>query len=155
MSVYLKSSSVIKARLGIQRNGPAHAFLTQTCFKYMTSFVPGGVKSHLNQDADLKIDKIIYQGPDAQNLYYGKLMVDPKYKVGAFPIRNGKISFKKEDGPIEGFVSRKGITKINSSKDLKYHTPGTGARWDKRMWKSKKNNVIREVQKYVEKGCKK
>lgn len=154
MSAKMKPISVIKARLGIQKNGPAHAFLTQTCFRYMTPFVPGGVKSHLNQNADLRVNKIIYEGPTAQNLYYGKLMIDPKYKVGAFPIRNGKISFKEKDGPIEGFVSRKGITKINSGKDLKYHTLGTGAHWDKLMWTSQRNKVVKEVQDYVDRGCK-
>lgn len=120
----------------------------------MTPFVPGGIKSHLNQNVDLRVNKIIYQGPDAQNLYYGKLMIDPKYKVGAFPIRNGKISFKEKDGPIEGFVSRKGITKINSGKDLKYHTPGTGSLWDIRMLTSQRNKVVKEVQDYVDRGCK-
>ena len=152
--MYLQPASVIKARLGIQSEGPAHAFFTQSCFNHMTPFVPGGTKSHLNQTASVQTKSIVYQGPDAQNQYYGKLMIDPKYKVGAFPIRNGKISFKKEDGPITGYVSRKGITKINSGKDLKYHTPGTGAHWDKLMWTSQKDKVIKEVQRFVDRGCK-
>ncbi len=142
MSVYLKSTSVIKARLGIQKNGPAHAFLTQTCYRYMTPFVPGGTKSHLNQNTDLRVDKIIYQGPDAHYLYIGKKYIDPKYKKGAFYSQDF------------GYWSRPGITKINSGEDLVYHTPGTGSQWDKRMWTSKGDNVEKEVQSYVNRGCK-
>lgn len=142
MSVYLKSTSVIKARLGIQKNGPAHAFLTQTCYRYMTPFVPGGTKSHLNQNTDLRVDKIIYQGPDAHYFYIGKKYIDPKYKKGAFYSQDF------------GYWSRPGITKINSGEDLVYHTPGTGSQWDKRMWTSKGDNVEKEVQSYVNRGCK-
>lgn len=142
MSVYLKSTSVIKARLGIQKNGPAHAFLTQTCYRYMTPFVPGGAKSHLNQNTDLRVDKIIYQGPDAHYLYIGKKYIDPKYKKGAFYSQDF------------GYWSRPGITKINSGEDLVYHTPGTGSQWDKRMWTSKGDGVEKEVQSYVNRGCK-
>lgn len=142
MSVKMKPTSVIKARLGIQKNGPAHAFLTDTCFRYMSPFVPGGVNSHLNTNVDLQVDKVIYQGPDPHYLYTGKKYVDPKYKKGAFYSSD------------YGYWSRPGITKINSGQDLKYHIPGTGAYWDKRMMTSKGNEVVKEVQEYVKRGCK-
>lgn len=143
MSVKIKPVSVIKTRLGIQPGGPAHAFFTQTCFRYMTSFVPGGSRSHLNQLANIKVDSITYQGPDAHYLYIGKKYVDPKYKKGAF--YNSDF----------GYWSRPGITKINSGENLKYHTPGTGAQFDKLMWTSQGNRVIKEVQNYVDRGCRK
>lgn len=139
----LQPASVIKARLGIQLGGPAHAYFTQSCFRHMTSFVPGGTKSHLNQTANIQVDNITYQGPDAYYLFNGNLYVDPKYKKGAF--YNSDY----------GFWSRPGITKINSGKRLNYHTPGTGAHWDNLMWTSQKNEVITEVQQFVNRGCKK
>lgn len=142
MSVKLKPTSVIKARLGIQNKGPAHAFLTQTCYRYMSQFVPGGTASHINQNVDIQTDKIIYQGPDSHYLYIGKKYVDPKYKKGAFY------------SPDFGYWSRPGITKINSGENLKYHTPGTGSQWDKRMWTSKGDEVVKEVQNYIDRGCK-
>lgn len=142
MSVKMKPASVIKARLGIQKNGPAHAFLTDTCFRYMSPFVPGGVNSHINQNVDLQVDKVIYQGPDSHYLYTGKKYVDPKYKKGAFYSSD------------YGYWSRPGITKINSGQNLEYHTLGTGAYWDKRMMTSKGNEVVKEVQEYVNRGCK-
>ncbi len=108
----------------------------------MTPFVPGGTSSHLNQNVDLQVDKIIYQGPDAHYLYTGKKYIDPKYKKGAFY------------SPDFGYWSRPGITKINSGENLVYHTVGTGSRWDKRMWTSKGNDVVKKVQNYVNRGCK-
>lgn len=143
MSVKMKPTSVIKARLGIQKAGPAHAFLTETCYRYMSPFVPGGISSHLNQTVDVQVDKVIYQGPSAHYLYTGKKYIDPKYKKGAFYSSD------------YGYWSRPGITKINSGEDLIYHTPGTGSQWDKRMWTSKGQEVIKEVQSYIDRGCKK
>lgn len=142
MSVEVKPTSVIKARLGIQPGGPAHAFFTNSCYKHMAQFVPGGTKSHLNQIVDIQTDKIIYQSPSAHYLFTGNLYIDPKYQKGAF---------YSED---YGYWSRPRISKINSGKKLKYHTYGTGAHWDNLMWTSKGNEVIKEVQKYVDRGCK-
>ena len=143
MSVNIKTISSIKMRLGIQSGGPVHAFFTETCYKHMMPFVPGGVKSHLNASARLEIDSITYQSPDAHYLYIGKLYVDPKYNKGAF---------YSED---YGFWSRKGITKVPTNKDLEYHTPGTGSFWDKKMVSSKMKEIEKEVQEYVNRGCKK
>lgn len=132
VKVDLKPISVIKAKMGIQKNGPVQSYFSETCYKYMTSFVPGGVKSHLNQTALVMPNYIEYQGPAAHYLYNGILYVDP------------------ETGSS---YARKGVTKIPTSTNLKYHTPGTGAHWDKRMWNSKGEKVVEEIQKYVDRGC--
>lgn len=144
MKINLKrpSTAEIKANLGIQKYGPAHAYLTNTCYKHMLSFVPGGTKSQLNQNVSIDVDNIVYNSPYAHYQYVGKLYVDPKYKKGAFY------------SPNYGFWSRPGISKIPTRQDLKYHVPGTGAYWDKLMWSSKKNQVIKEVQEYIDRGCK-
>ena len=107
----------------------------------MSSFVPGGTKSHLNQNVGIKTDSITYQSPGAHYLYMGKLYVDPKYKKGAFYSSD------------YGYWSRPGITKVPSVKNLVYHTPGTGAFWDKRMWTAEGKEVVKEVQNYVDRGC--
>lgn len=152
----MKPTSVIKARLGVQTGGPAQKFFCNECYRYMSQFVPGGVKSHLNQNVSLAIDGsyIMYNGPDAHYLFNGNLYIDPKYKIGAFPIRGGKISFKESDGPIEGFISRKGITKEPTDKELNYHVLGTGAHWDELMMSSRGNELVESVQKFIERGCK-
>lgn len=137
----MKPTSVIKARLGIENGGKAHAYFTERCYTHMTKYVPGGAKSHLNQAVDIQADSITYESPGAHYLYVGKKYVDPKYKKGAFY------------SPNYGFWSRPGITKIPTSQDLIYHTPGTGARWDKRMWTAEGKEVVEEVQSYVDRGC--
>ncbi len=138
----LKPTSTIIANLGIQEKGPVHKFFTNACYKYMCSFVPGGINSHINQNVFLQADSITYLSSDAHYQYIGKKYVDPKYKKGAF------------FSPDYGYWSRPGITKIPTNIDLEYHTPGTGAYWDKRMWTSKGNQVLKETQEYADRGCK-
>jgi len=142
MKVEIKPISTIKARIGIQEGGPAHAFFTNSCYRHMGQFVPGGEDGMLNQNVDLQIDSITYKSPYAHYQYIGKLYVDSKYEKGAF---------YSED---YGFWSRPGITKVPTNKDLEYHTPGTGNYWDKKMWSSKSKEVVKEVQAYVDRGCK-
>lgn len=141
VKVQMKSINTIHARLGINPGGKAHKFLTNTCYKYMSSFVPGGTKSHLNQNVNIETDSITYQSPDAHYQYIGKKYVDPKYKKGAFYSQD------------YGYWSRPGITKIATSENLNYHTPGTGSHWDKKMWTSKGEKVVEELQQYVDRGC--
>ena len=140
----MKPISVIEARLGIKAGGPAQKFFCNECYRYMAQFVPGGIKSHLNQNANLAVDGsvVIYNGPDAHYLFNGNLYIDPLYKKGAFYSQD------------YGYWSRPGITKINSGKELNYNTPGTGAHWDKLMWTSRGDEVIKNVQNYIERGCK-
>lgn len=142
VSVKLNPTSTIKTQLGTQDKGPAHAFFTDTCYKYMGQFVPGGDTGFLNQNVVLKKDQITYESPYAHYQYIGELYIDPKYKKGAF---------YSED---YGYWSRPGIAKENSGKSLNYHTPGTGSQWDKRMWTSKGDQVVKEVQIYIDRGCK-
>ena len=140
----MNPTSQIIARLGVQTGGPAHRFFCNECYRYMAQFVPGGMNSHLNQNVSLATDGsfVMYNGPDAHYLYNGNLYVDPKY---------GKGAFFSED---YGFWSRPGITKIPTERQLNYHTPGTGAHWDNLMWTSKENEIIKNVQKFVDRGCK-
>ena len=103
--------------------------------------------------------QIIWNDPDANYHYEGKLMVDPKYKVGAFPLRmvNGKekISFDKKYGPITGFVSRKNIQKIMDPKnrDLVYHGSGLrGSKWFDRMINAEMSELIKEIENIINGG---
>lgn len=44
------------------------------------------------------------------------------------------------------------IGEIKGSPVRNYTTPGTGSYWDKRMWTAEKQDVINEVQNYVNRG---
>ena len=39
-----------------------------------------------------------------------------------------------------------------TNKDLKYHTSGTGARWEQLMLQRRKNDLIRDVENYIKRG---
>lgn len=145
MGLYMKPTSQIVARLGLQGGGPAQKFFCNECYRYMTKFVPGGVNSHLNQNVSLATDGsyVLYNGPDAHYLFNGNLYVDPKYKKGAFYSAD------------YGFWSRPGIPKEPTERQLDYSKhPGTGAHWDKLMWASCGDEIVEEVQKFIERGCK-
>ncbi len=139
VKIEMKPTSTIIANLGIQENGPVHKFFTNTCYKYMGPFVPGGVNSHINQNVFIETDSITYLSPSSHYQHIGKRYVDPKYGKGAF--------FSSD----YGFWSRPGITKIPTNIPLEYHTPGTGSYWDKRMITSKGDQVVKEVQDFVDK----
>ena len=44
------------------------------------------------------------------------------------------------------------IGEVHGSPVRNYTTPGTGSYWDKRMWSIEKDDVIKEVQEYVNRG---
>ena len=120
MQAKMKPASVIKARLGIQPNGPAHAFFTAECARQMDPFVPfdkgnlaGSVIENGNITENVTTNSITYNQKYASVVYYG--------------IRKGKqITIKKG----------------KHSKATKY--------WDKEMWTAKSQDIIYAVQKYVD-----
>lgn len=71
MSVRLKPTQQIIQRLGIQENGPTHAFFTQRCKDYMEKYVPMR-DNILRQVVNLQVNKIIYEMPYASYQFYGE-----------------------------------------------------------------------------------
>ncbi len=124
------SATTIKADLNIENGGSTHKYFTERCHVYMGPFIPGGVSGEINESAELSTDEIAYNSPFAHYLHTGILYVDP------------------ETGSS---WARKGQTKISTGKALEYHTPGTGAHWDEKMWNSKGEKIISEVQKKMDK----
>lgn len=131
--------NTIKAELGIQENGPVHAYFTERCWVHMGLFTPGGPEGDIHNSVQLKTDEIDYYHPGAHYQYTGIMYEDPVYHKGAF--------FNED----YGFWSRPGITKIPTGRNLKYHGPW-GSHWDIRMWESKKDEVIDELQKYMDRS---
>ena len=81
MPVKLKPTSQIKARLGIQPNGRAQKFFTNTCYKHMDKYVPMR-DSNLRTIVDIQSDSITYESPYAQYQYKGMR------EDGSRPVRN-------------------------------------------------------------------
>ena len=140
-SVYIKPDGAIKARLGLQKNGPAQIYFQNTCYRYMDKYVPYS-EGNLRKNVDLSNHEVIvYQSPYAKYQYYGKKMVMPS---------NGKSAFYSPD---YGFWSKKGEKKVLTDEDLVYHTGGTGSHWDSKMWAAEGANVIKKVEDYIKRGA--
>ena len=118
MPVKMQPTSVIKARLGINKGGRAHAFFTNTCYKHMDKYVPCDTGNLAYDSTDIQTDKIIYQTNYAKIQYEG--------------VRNGKPIINKKSAGHEY----------------------AGSYWDKRMWSAEKNEVVREVQSFINRGGK-
>lgn len=142
-NVELKPTSVIKARLGIQKGGPAQKFFCNECYRYMGPFVAGGLEGEINISATMVSDGsgIIYNHPGSHYEWFGKVM-------------GPNIPIEKEGNFVTKWISPKGKTKKYTGKDIEYHVPGTGSHWDSRMWSSKGDTIIKETQEYVDRGCK-
>lgn len=79
MPVKLKPTSLIKARLGLQPNGPMQKFFTNECYKAMDKFVPKDI-GNLRTNVDIQADSITYESPYASYQYYG-MRQDKSHKV--------------------------------------------------------------------------
>lgn len=69
MPVKINPTSVIKTRLGIQKGGEVHRFLTATCARHIDKYVSMD-KGNL-ADYDLTVDTITYNVPYAEYQYRG------------------------------------------------------------------------------------
>ena len=75
MPVELKPTSVIKANIGIDPNGPVQAFFTHTCRLHMDKYVPYSQiekqTDHLKEAVTETADTITYELPYAHAQYVG------------------------------------------------------------------------------------
>ena len=133
INVKVKMNSVNKIIKdhGLDKNGRVVRHLRDTADRLMMPYIPGGADGQL---AKLKTypsnHEIKYTSPYAKYQYYGKLML----------AKNGSAWAKL------------GEKKVLTSKNLKYHTSGTGAKWDKLMMQRRKNDLIKDVENYIKTG---
>jgi len=79
MPVRINSLNTIKKRLKIDDNGPAQAYLTETCYKHMDKYVPMD-EGNLRTNVDINNHLITYESPYASYQYYG-MRNDKTHKV--------------------------------------------------------------------------
>lgn len=131
MPVKMNPPSVIKLRLGINQDGKVQRFATHTCRIHMDKYVPYKT-GHLSRDAvEEGANYVKYDSPYAHYMYEGILYVDPETKSS---------------------WARKGVKKVPTSKSLKYNTSGhpyAGKHWDKLMLSAEREELIKEIQKYI------
>ena len=133
LNVKVKMNSVNKILKdhGLDKDGRVVKYLRNTADRLMMPYIPGGAGGEL---AKLKTYpnnySIKYISPYSHYQYIGKAMV----------AQNGSA------------WARKGEKKHYSGKKLKYHTSGTGAKWDKLMLQRRKNDLIKDIENYIKTG---
>lgn len=116
---------------GLDKNGRVTAYLRNTADRLMAQFVPGGAGGNLEKLKTYPTASTIkYISPYAHYQHTGKLML----------AKNGSSWAKK------------GEKKHYTSKKLKYHTSGTGAKWDKLMLQKRGDELVKDVQNYIKTG---
>ena len=153
-NLILPDTGELMKSVGLNEGGKVQKYIDGFIFDHSEPYLPG---YHLYRDSKNANKpgngEVIWNTPDANYLYEGKLMVDPIAKVGAFPIRNGKISFDDKDGPIEKFVSRKGYPKIMDprQRDLA-NVRNEKDHWFDRMIDNEMDKLLNGVQNIVNGG---
>lgn len=129
---YIDTKKVID-RLGLNPSGRVQAFFTATCYKQMGRYIVGGSGSQLNKNVSITSNTITYMSPYAHYQWYGKVM-SPNIPI-------------MENGEVVGWFSPKGKKKTYTDRTLNTRI-GTN-QWDKKMWSSDKEEVIKQVERYM------
>ena len=132
LDVKVKMNSVNKILKdhGLNKDGRVTRFLRDDADRLMNPFVPmdnGMLRRNKTYPSNHEIK---YTSPYAKYQYYGKLML----------AKNGSA------------WANLGEKKVNTSKDLKYHTSGTGPKWDKLMLQRREDDLVKDVENYIKTG---
>lgn len=130
IKVKINSTNKILKDHGLEQDGRAIRFLRDEADRLMNPYIPmdnGMLRRNKTYPSNHEIK---YISPHAKYQYYGKLML----------AKNGSSWAKK------------GEKKVETSRNLKYHTSGTGPKWDKLMMQRRKNDLIKDVENYIKTG---
>lgn len=130
VKVKINSTSKILKDHGLDKDGIVIRFVRDEADRLMNPYVPmdnGMLRRNKTYPSNHEIK---YTSPYAKYQYYGKLML----------AKNGSAWAKR------------GEKKVATSKNLKYHTSGTGAKWDKLMLQRSKSELIKDVENYIKSG---
>lgn len=123
-------TKILKAH-GLDKDGRVQRFVRDDAERLMAPYVPGGSEGKLVKNRIYPSNRSIkYTSPYAHYMYYGKLML----------AKNGSSWAKF------------GESKHYVSKNLKYHTSGTGPKWDKLMLQRRGKELEKDVQNYIKSG---
>ena len=139
----MKDANQIIKDKGLAPDGDAQAFHTQNVLrrikKYMP-FVSGSLYKMTQIQTDIRKPEIVTDAPQAQYLFYGKVMVDPKLRVAGFMTP-------------EGWRSRKGVVKVLTGRDLEYtktKNPMAGPHWDRALSAAEGRAMAEDLQRYMD-----
>lgn len=145
VTVKIKSAGQVLAQRGLQPGGSAQAFHTQNVMRRIQKYMPFKTGSLIKlmqiQSPDMTKPYIVIDAPQARYLYYGKLMVDPITRKGAF-----------YNPDTDRFWSRPGVSKVLTDTPLNYNTaknPLAGPFWDRRLKGAEGEVMTAELQAYI------
>lgn len=144
VKVTFKGADKILVDKGLDEGGKVQSFFTLEVMRVSNPYVPFRAGT-LQSSARITDDNagIVYSTPYARYHWYGKLMVDPITKKGAF--------FNPKTGR---YWSRPNTQKELTEKDLKYSgSPLHGPRWVERAWIDHGAKVIEATEKYANGGA--
>nr|DAZ10837.1 MAG TPA: Minor capsid protein [Caudoviricetes sp.] len=130
VKVKINSTNKILKDHGLDQDGRAIRFLRDDADRLMNPYIPmdnGILRRNKSYPSNHEIK---YISPYAKYQYYGKLML----------AKNGSSWAKK------------GEKKVLTSRNLKYHTFGTGPKWNELMMQRNKNTLIKDVENFIKIG---
>ena len=130
VKVKINSTNKILKDHGLDQDGRAIRFLRDDADRLMNPYIPmdnGILRRNKSYPSNHEIK---YISPYAKYQYYGKLML----------AKNGSSWAKK------------GEKKVLTSRNLKYHTFGTGSKWNELMMQRNKNTLIKDVENFIKIG---
>lgn len=130
VKVKINSTNKILKDHGLDQDGRAIRFLRNDADRLMNPYIPmdnGMLRRNKSYPSNHEIK---YISPYAKYQYYGKLML----------AKNGSSWAKK------------GEKKVLTSRNLKYHTSGTGPKWNELMMQRNKNTLIKDVENFIKIG---
>lgn len=141
-NLILPSTKELQQMTGLNEGGKVQKFIDGFVLFHSEPYLPG---KHLHTPNANQIGsgQVIWNTPDANNLYNGKLMVDPITLKGAFFSEN------------YGFWSRPNTQKIMdpNGRDLEYHGGGLrNKEWFDRMINVEFDDLLQGVQNIVNGG---
>ncbi len=139
--VTFTGAEAVLIKCGLEPGGKAQRFFSSEVMRISNPYLPfrTGVLQASARLTDAG-DGIIYNTPYARYHWYGKLMVDPITKKGAFY------------NPSTGrFWSRPNTSKELTDEDLKYRgAPMRGPRWVERAWIDNGRKVCEATEKFIQ-----
>ena len=143
-NLILPSTNELIKSVGLDKGGKVQQYIDNFVFTRCEPYLPG---IHLYRDSEsankFGSGRVVWNTPDANYLYEGKLMVDPITLKGAFYNQN------------YGYWSRPNTQKIIDPKgrDLTYHGGGLrGKEWFDRMVDVEMDNLLIGIKNIVDGG---
>ena len=135
-----EANQIIKDK-GLAPGGDSQAFHTQNVLRRIKKYMPflSGVLYKLTQiQTDIRKPEIVTDAPQAEYLFEGKKMIDPKINASGFMTP-------------EGWRSRKGSVKVLTGTPLQYtktKNPLAGPHWDRALSAAEGKAMAADLQRY-------